>query len=209
MGSSLITQQAGAPADWQTHDYEPEIDALTLEEFREALDYGILNEEALRGEIADDKDINDAGDVSEDDLLVVLKEKVRQALAFVRERAGGRSLNQWVLADGGAGLETGGESWGDDPTEEYGPLRLCVEVGIFDSLRAARVVRCSKVADALIAEVGNKDVGYLLDDRVHDAKGSEAADINNGGVAAQIRYLMDECGMKPAEIREALAADDD
>lgn len=42
-----------------------------------------------------------------------------------------------------------------------------------------------------------------LDEVVHDAKGNEAAAINNGGLEAQIHYLL-ECGVPEAEIKDSL-----
>lgn len=55
-----------------------------------------------------------------------------------------------------------------------------------------------------INDLGNS-CGYMaLDEQVHDLKGVEASDINNGGVDSQIRYLHDEAGMPWSEIRGLL-----
>jgi hypothetical protein len=43
-----------------------------------------------------------------------------------------------------------------------------------------------------------------LDEQIHDMKGNEAANINNKGMKAQIRYLHDEAGMPWSEIRGML-----
>lgn len=43
-----------------------------------------------------------------------------------------------------------------------------------------------------------------LDEQVHDLKGNEAADINNGGMKSQIRWLHGEAGMPWSEIRGLL-----
>ena len=54
---------------------------------------------------------------------------------------------------------------------------------------------------ALAAELGIDHAGYL-DDLVHDAKGEEAARINNGGLRDQLVYLCE--GMTAAEARDYL-----
>jgi len=57
-------------------------------------------------------------------------------------------------------------------------------------------------SERLIASF-SEDVGYLLDEEVHDCKAGEAADINNGGLQAQIDYLLD-VGYSEEKIREIL-----
>ncbi len=42
-----------------------------------------------------------------------------------------------------------------------------------------------------------------LDDLVHDMKAGEASNINNGGVEAQVDYLL-ECGMSLEQIEAAV-----
>ena len=59
------------------------------------------------------------------------------------------------------------------------------------------------VAD-LCQQIGDRDVSEALDDLVHEAKGEEAAGINNDGVEAQVRYLIVECGNDPDLVRQAL-----
>jgi hypothetical protein len=51
---------------------------------------------------------------------------------------------------------------------------------------------------AAIAEDANID--GLLDEQVHDAKGAEAASINNAGIDTQVEYLLQT--MKPRELKE-------
>jgi len=49
-----------------------------------------------------------------------------------------------------------------------------------------------KLVDKLVEEVEKDGMeSHELDDQIHDAKSSEAADINNGGLPAQIRYLLE------------------
>lgn len=48
-----------------------------------------------------------------------------------------------------------------------------------------------------------EDVGFLLDEEVHDVKSAEAADINNSGLQAQIDYLLD-AGYTEHQIRDLL-----
>jgi len=43
-----------------------------------------------------------------------------------------------------------------------------------------------------------------VDEQVHDLKGNEAADINNGGMESQVRWLHDTAEMTWGEIRELL-----
>jgi hypothetical protein len=39
----------------------------------------------------------------------------------------------------------------------------------------------------------------FLDDQVHDLKANEAAEINNGGISAQLEYIIDMVGIEEAE----------
>ena len=41
---------------------------------------------------------------------------------------------------------------------------------------------------------GQQAAVHELDELVHDAKAGEAADVNNGGVESQLRYLLGEDG---------------
>jgi hypothetical protein len=67
------------------------------------------------------------------------------------------------------------------------------------ALRAAQEVRnAARTADprvdALVAAIeatANGDGIDVLDNEVHDAKGEEAAEINNSGYEAQVRYLLE------------------
>jgi hypothetical protein len=52
------------------------------------------------------------------------------------------------------------------------------------------------ILDAAVEE----GVGEALDDEVHDAKSAEASVINNGGIRAQLSYLIGE-----AEVTDAFA----
>jgi len=55
----------------------------------------------------------------------------------------------------------------------------------------------------LIASFSEPDSEGLLDEEVHDCKAGEAADINNGGLASQVDYLLD-AGYSEKQIREML-----
>lgn len=60
----------------------------------------------------------------------------------------------------------------------------------------------------LIKELGLKDGDEAkLDEIVLDLKAGESSDINNGGIAAQVEYILRSCGLVEAaknKIREVL-----
>jgi len=54
--------------------------------------------------------------------------------------------------------------------------------------------------EEIAAIVEDADDQNLLDEHVHDAKGAEAASINNAGISDQAEYLLQT--MKPRELKE-------
>jgi RNA polymerase primary sigma factor len=74
-----------------------------------------------------------------------------------------------------------------------------------------------RLADEIKEEYGvdedrHAEVQEKLDDLVHDAKGEEATDINNGGVENQLRYLLEDRELEEQtlkDIRKELELDED
>jgi len=94
-------------------------------------------------------------------------------------------------------------SYGDDPTEEFTPLCLLLEVGLFAPVEFRRVElkrgpTYEQVRD-LVEKLATLGGDGLLDDVVHEAKASEAAVVNNHGRGDQVRYLL-TCGWTEDEI---------
>lgn len=58
-------------------------------------------------------------------------------------------------------------------------------------------------SERLMATFSDADSEGLLDEEVHDCKGAEAADINNGGLQSQVDYLLD-AGYTEEQLREKL-----
>ena len=63
--------------------------------------------------------------------------------------------------------------------------------------------KISELADSLREDYDEDLVCEVLDEMVHDAKGEEAAAINNDGLESQLEYLF-KGGTTEESIREAL-----
>lgn len=102
--------------------------------------------------------------------------------------------------DGRLYMETGGMSWGDDPTEAFPILSFFDDLGIFQ----APFVDPHSQLSQLLAAI--PDIDEILDEMVHEAKAEEAAAINNGGRSEQIAYLISRFGSEGllSELRNAL-----
>ena len=163
MGSSLVTARGAAPADWQTRDYTAEIAALDASVLEEAADRGYLPfDEEDAPDFIEGTNEEDGGDAFTSWRDGALRQAVTDALASLRDEAGGRGLNTWDLHgdDGWVRLETGGPTWGDDPTDAYPHLVALVKVGIFQPLRSVRVKpkRRYRVEVGYACEYESKDI---------------------------------------------------
>ena len=149
--------------------------------------------------------VSDWADLHETDAEALAE--LRQDLKCLQEHwdEGGRESGM-VQILGHNILLTGGMSRGDAPTE----LMDCIDrLGAANVLQACgfnRDARDSAAIRSLTAEIEAAGKGPSdLDGLVHDAKGEEAAVINNEGLEAQVDYLT-EAGTNVEWLRERLGS---